>query len=91
LTRRSALTKVRIQAAFPFRRAPAMYKLITILVAAIPVIVFLKTMFFRKSKVLQEATSAFRKQVDYLFWGILFLVGCALLYSTGILIHSIWK
>ena len=38
-----------------------------------------------------EASAAFRKQVDYLVWGILFLVGCALVYSVGKLIASFWK
>ena len=68
-----------------------MYKLIMILAAAIPIILFLKTMFFGKSKVMREASAAFRKQVDYLVWGILALVGCALVYSVGSLIHSLWK
>ena len=68
-----------------------MYKLITILVAAIPVILFLKNVFFRRSKVLQEASAAFRRQVDYLVWGILFLVGCALVYSVGTMIVHAWK
>ena len=68
-----------------------MFKLITILAAAIPVILFLKTVFFGKSKVMQQASSAFRKQVDYLVWGILATVGCALVYSVGTLIHSVWK
>jgi amino acid permease len=68
-----------------------MFKLITILAAAIPVILFLKTVFFGKSKVMQQASSAFRKQVDYLVWGILAMVGCALVYSVGTLIHSFWK
>ena len=68
-----------------------MYKLITILVAAIPVILFVKRILFGKSKAMQEASAAFRKQIDYLVWGRLFLVGCALLYSVAILVHSIWK
>ena len=68
-----------------------MYKLITILAAAIPIILFLKTVFFGKSKVMREASAAFRKQVDYLVWGILFLVGCALAYSVGTLIYSVWR
>jgi hypothetical protein len=68
-----------------------MYKLITLLVASIPIILFLKTVFFGKSKVMREASSEFRKQVDYLVWGILFLIGCALAYSVGVLIYSIWK
>jgi hypothetical protein len=68
-----------------------MYKLITILAAAIPVILFLKTVFFGRSKVMREASSAFRRQVDYLVWAIVFLVSCALLYSIGALIYPMWK
>ena len=68
-----------------------MYKLITILAAAIPIILFLKTVLFGKSKVMREASAAFRRQVDYLVWGILLLVGCALVYSVGTLLYSVWK
>lgn len=68
-----------------------MYKLITILAAAIPIILFLKTVFFGKSKVMREASAEFRKQVDYLVWGILVLVGGVLTYSVGSLIYSFWK
>ena len=68
-----------------------MYKLITILAAAIPIILFLRTVIFGKSKVLREATSEFRRQIDYLVWGFVFLIGCALVYSVGTLIHSMWK
>ena len=68
-----------------------MYKLITILAAAIPIVLFLRTIIFGKSKVLREATSEFRRQIDYLVWGFVFLIGCALVYSVGTLIHSMWK
>jgi hypothetical protein len=68
-----------------------MYKLIAILVAAMPIILFLRTVFFKRSKVMREASSAFKKQVDYLVWAIMFLVACALLYAIGTLIHSFWK
>ena len=68
-----------------------MVKLITILAAAIPIILFLKTVLFGKSKVMKEASTAFRKQVDYLVWTILFLVSCVLVYSVGMLIYSFWK
>jgi hypothetical protein len=68
-----------------------MYKLIAILVAAMPIILFLRTVLFKQSKVMAQASSAFRKQVDYLVWAILFLVGCSLIYSIGILVHSVWK
>jgi hypothetical protein len=68
-----------------------MVKLITILAAAIPIILFLKTVLFGKSKVMKEASASFRRQVDYLVWAILLLVGCALVYSVGTLLYSIWK
>ena len=68
----------------------AMVKLITFLVAAIPILVFLKTILGR-SRVLREASAEFRKQVDYLVWGIMILVGCAIVYSAGSLIYSIYK
>jgi hypothetical protein len=68
-----------------------MYKLITILAASIPIILFLKTVIFGKSKVLRQATSDFKRQVDYLVWGFVFLIGCALVYSVGTLIYSMWK
>jgi len=68
-----------------------MYKLIAILVAAMPIILFLRTVFFKQSKVMKEASSAFRKQVDYLVWMILSLVALALIYSIGTLIYSFWK
>jgi membrane-anchored protein YejM (alkaline phosphatase superfamily) len=75
----------------PLREGAQMYKLITILAAAIPVILFVKTVFFGRSKVMREASSAFRRQVDYLVWAIVFLVACALLYSVGSLIYPLWK
>jgi hypothetical protein len=68
-----------------------MYKLITILVALIPIILFLRTVFVSNSRVLKDASATFRRQVDYLVWTILFLVGCALAYSIGSLIYSFWK
>ena len=74
----------------PYSRG-AMLKAITLLAAAIPVILFLKNVFFRRSKVMQQASAEFRKQVDYLVWGILILVGCALIYSVGRLIYSFWS
>jgi hypothetical protein len=67
------------------------YKLIAILVAAMPIILYLRTVFFRQTKVMKEASTAFRKQVDYLVWTILFLIVCTLVYSVGTLVHSIWR
>ena len=68
-----------------------MYKLITILVAAIPIILFLRTIFFGRSKAMKLAVSDFRKQIDYLVWVILLAIGCGIVYSVGKLIYSLWN
>ena len=68
-----------------------MYKLITILAAAIPIILFLRTIFFGRSKAMKLAVSDFRKQIDYLVWLILFAIGCGIVYSVGKLIYSLWN
>ena len=62
-----------------------MYKLISIILAAIPVILFLRTIFIGQLK-RSQAVSDFRKQIDYLVWIILILIGCGLVYSLGKLI-----
>ena len=67
-----------------------MFKLITILVAAIPIVLFLRTMFGR-SKAMQRAASDFRKQVDLLVWVILLAVGCGIVYAVGKMIYSLWS
>jgi hypothetical protein len=68
-----------------------MFKLIAILVAAIPLVLFLRAVFFRHSKAMQRAFADVNKQIDYLSWAILFFVGCGIAYSVGKLIWSFWK
>jgi hypothetical protein len=63
-----------------------MYKLITILMAAIPVVLFLRNVFTTRSKVRSQAVSNFKKQVDYLVWAILILIGCEIAYLIGKLV-----
>jgi hypothetical protein len=60
-----------------------MYKLIMIILAAIPVVLFLRTIFTGQSKKRSQAASNFKKHVDYLVWAMLFLIGCSLIYSVG--------
>jgi hypothetical protein len=62
-----------------------MYKLISIILAAIPVILFLRAIFIGQVR-RSQAVSDFRKQIDYLVLIILILIGCGLVYSLGKLI-----
>jgi putative exporter of polyketide antibiotics len=63
-----------------------MYKLIGIILAAIPVVLFLRAIFTTQSTKRSQAVSNFKKQVDYLVWAILFLIGCEVIYLIGTLI-----
>jgi hypothetical protein len=64
-----------------------MFKLIGILVAAMPVILFVRAMFMG-SKKRSQAVSNFKKQVDYVVWAILFFIGCGVVYGIGKLIYD---
>ena len=65
-----------------------MFRLIQIIAAAIPVILFLKVIFPGQSKKLSQAFADFKKQLDYLVWVMLFLIGCAVVYSAATLIFN---
>jgi hypothetical protein len=57
-----------------------MLKLIGIILAAIPVVLFLRAIFMGLSKKRTQAVSDFKKQIDYLVWVALFLIGCEVVY-----------
>jgi len=68
-----------------------MYKLIAILVTVIPIILFLRTVFFGRSQVLKQASADLRRQIDYLVWAILIFITFGIVLSVVNLIHPIWK
>jgi hypothetical protein len=63
-----------------------MLKLVGIILAAIPVVLFLKAIFLGPSKKRSQALSDFRKQIDFLVWAALFLIGCGIVYTIVTLI-----
>jgi len=62
-----------------------MLKLIGFIIAALPVILFVKAIFTR-SKRGAEVMSNFKKQLDLAVWAILVLIGVAAAFSIGRLI-----
>jgi hypothetical protein len=44
-----------------------------------------------RSQKASRAFSEFKKQIDYLVWVILFVIGCVFVYSVASLIHSMWR
>jgi hypothetical protein len=57
--------------------------------AAIPIILFLRAIFFGRSEAMKLASSDFKKQIDYLVWMILFAIGCGIVYSVGKLTYAV--
>jgi hypothetical protein len=68
-----------------------MYKLIVIVAAAMAIILFLRAILVGRSQKASAAFCAFKKQIDYLVWVILFVIGCVFVYWVGSLIHSMWR
>jgi hypothetical protein len=65
-----------------------MFKLIGLIVAAIPVVLFLRALFAGPWKKRSQAMSDFKRRVDYLVWVMLLLIGCEVVYWIGSLILS---
>jgi len=64
------------------------YKLIGIIVAAAPIVLFLRAILKGQLKKRSQGLSDFTKQMDYLVWAVLFLIGCGVAYSIGKLIYQ---
>jgi hypothetical protein len=61
-----------------------MYKLIALILAALPVVLFVRSIFIgplRRSPAVSKAVSDFKKNVDYLVWAILIVMTCGVIYS----------
>ena len=65
----------------------SVYKLIGIILAAVPVVLFLKAIMGQSRK-RSQAVSDFKKHMDYVFWVIMLLVGCGVIYSLGKLLYE---
>jgi hypothetical protein len=66
----------------PNRRGCTVYKLIVIIAAAMPTILLLRAIFAGRSQKTSRAFAEFKKQIDYLVWAILFVIGCVFAYSS---------
>jgi hypothetical protein len=65
-------------------------KLIAFASAAIPVILFLRSILFRRRTKLGEGLREFKKQVDLAIWIFLGVVGCVMIFALGKLAWTWW-
>ena len=63
------------------------YKLIGIILAAVPIVLFLRAIMGQSRKG-SKAVSDFKKHMDYVFWVIMLLMGCGVIYSLGKLLYK---
>jgi hypothetical protein len=66
-------------------------KIIAFLAVAIPLIVFLRRVFFRRETKFGAALRELRKQVDVAIWIFLGLIGCVVAFGLGKLIWTWWS
>jgi hypothetical protein len=64
------------------------YKLIGIILAAAPIVLFLRAILKGQLKKRSQGLSDFTKQMDYLVWAVLFFIGCGVAWSIGKLIYQ---
>jgi hypothetical protein len=73
-----------------------LFKLIAFIAAAVPLILFVRSVFFRRPLRLGEGTrlgeglKEFRKQVDLAVWIFLGLIGCVVAVAAGKLVWTWW-
>ena len=65
-------------------------KIIGFLLAAIPVILFLRAIFFRRPNRISTAFAEFKKQIDLAIYIFLGIVGCVVVFALGKIAWTWW-
>jgi hypothetical protein len=63
-----------------------MFKLIGFIIAAMPVVLFLRAIFKGRSTKMSKALADLKKQIDYVVWAILVMIGLGVVYSLAKLV-----
>jgi hypothetical protein len=64
------------------------FKIIAFIAAAIPIFLFVRSIFFRRSTRLNERFKEFKKQSDLAVSIFLFLIGCVVIFAAGKLVWA---
>jgi hypothetical protein len=65
-------------------------KIIALLAAVIPLILFLRRIFFRRPSKFSVAMREFKKQIDLAIYIFLGLVGCVVVFALGKIAWTWW-
>jgi hypothetical protein len=66
-------------------------KFLAFLAAAIPLVLFVRSVFFRRPTRMSEGVKEFKKQLDLAIWIFLGLVGIVMAVALGKLIWTWWS
>ena len=70
---------------------PMIFKIIAFIAAAIPIFLFVRSVFFRRSTKLNEGLKEFKKHTDMAITIFLVLVGCVVAFAAGKLLWTWWE
>jgi hypothetical protein len=64
------------------------FKIIAFVAAAVPIFLFVRSIFFRRPTRINEGFKEFKKQSDLAVSIFLFLIGCIAIFSAGKLVWA---
>jgi hypothetical protein len=64
------------------------FKIIAFVAAAVPIFLFVRSIFFRRPTRLKEGFKEFKKQSDLAVSIFLFLIGCVVIFAAGKLVWA---
>ena len=64
------------------------FKIIAFVAAAVPIFLFVRSIFFRRPSRLNEGFKEFKKQSDLAVSIFLFLIGCVVIFAAGKLVWA---
>jgi hypothetical protein len=67
-----------------------LFKIIAFIAAAVPLILFVRAVFFQRTTKLGEGVKEFKKQFDLAIWIFLGLIGCIVVFAAGKLLWTWW-
>jgi hypothetical protein len=67
-----------------------LFKIIAFISAAIPLILFVRAVFFQRTTRLGAGFKEFKKQIDLAVWIFLGVVGCVVVFALGKLLWTWW-
>jgi hypothetical protein len=72
-------------------RQTMLFKIIALIAAAIPIVLFVRAMLFRRPTRISEGVKEFKKQVDFAVWLFLVLVGLVVAAAAVKLAWTWWS